>query len=926
MTSAPAAVDETSGQPASAPPPSLAGTLTHRQILTIFVGLMLGMFLAALDQTIVTTAIRTIGDDLDGLSLQAWVTTAYLITATISTPLYGKLSDIYGRKPLFLLAISVFILGSAACSFSTSMYMLAAFRAFQGLGAGGLFSLALAIIADIVSPRERARYQGYFLAVFGTSSVIGPLVGGAFAGQHSLLFISGWRWVFLVNVPIGVMALFVVWHTLNIPHYRREHRIDWKGAVALIVGLVPLLIIAEQGRTWGWASTRGIVCYAVGIAGLLLFVLAESRLAEDALIPLRFFRNHTFSLTAISRIIFGAGMFGAIQLLPLYLQIVKGASPTKSGLLMLPLTGGIMFASVASGQLISKTGRYKIFPIIGGILLCGSLAAMHFISADSPFWQTAVYMAVFGLGLGNILQPITLAVQNAMPARDIGVATSSATFFQQVGATIGVAAFLSVLFSTVGDKIKNAYTNAGHTSAFTSALKDPAVLHNPHNAPILKLLHGNGVSGSDLNNTAFLNGADKNLAHPFFVGFSQSMDLVFIIGAGVVFIGFVLMLFLREIPLRTQSGMQSAAADRGENGTAAPAPEAPVAPAAAAEPVVATADDNPAGNPDDPASKTDEVLAPVWAGAVVGQDNAVGGHAGRHSVGTMNGFSPTAPGSNGAEGSVMTDNSTTSAHGSNGASAPVGTVVRGRVRQPNGAPVGQAALTLIDPAGRQAGRHVTESDGSYQLTVPANGHYVLIARAASHQPQASTIDVNGTPVDFDVILTGSSGLLGTVRNGNAEPITRATVTVTDVHGEVVTTRSTNVAGTYTINDLVAGDYTLVVTAPGFRPAALMVTVPTTGKVEQDVELIGGAHLQGTTRAGTDQHALPDARVSLIDADGNVVATSRTDESGGYSFDDVPSGDYTVTATSYPPVTSVVHINTGEEQQHDIELGYPDERR
>jgi hypothetical protein len=452
-------------------------------------------------------------------------------------------------------------------------------------------------------------------------------------------------------------------------------------------------------------------------------------------------------------------------------------------------------------------------------------------------------------------------------------------------------------------------------------LKDPAVLHNPHNAPILKLLHGNGVSGSDLNNTAFLNGADKNLAHPFFVGFSQSMDLVFIIGAGVVFIGFVLMLFLREIPLRTQSGMQSAAADRGENGpTAADTPAA--AAVAEAEPVAVP---NPV-NPDDPASTTGEVLAPVWAGAVVGQDNAVGGHAGRHSVGTTNGFSPTAPGSNGAEGSVMTDNSTDIAPGSNGAAAPVGTVVRGRVRQPNGAPVGQAALTLIDPAGRQAGRHVTESDGSYQLTVPANGHYVLIARAASHQPQASTIDVNGTPVDFDVILTGSSGLLGTVRNGNAEPITRATVTVTDVHGEVVTTRSTNVAGTYTINDLVAGDYTLVVTAPGFRPAALMVTVPTTGKVEQDVELVGGAHLQGTTRAGTDQHPLPDARVSLIDADGNVVATSRTDESGGYSFDDVPSGDYTVTATSYPPVTSVVHINTGEEQRHDIELGYPEERR
>src|SRR3954470_22157040 len=296
---------------AGASPPGQQQQLSHRQILSVLAGLMLGMFLAALDQTIVTAAIRTIGDDLHGLSVQAWVTTAYLITATISTPLYGKLSDIYGRKPFFLTAISIFVIGSAACSFATSMYMLAGFRALQGLGAGGLFSLALAIIGDIVAPRERARYQGYFLAVFGTSSVLGPVAGGFFAGQPELLGITGWRWVFLLNVPLGIIALIVVSRVLNIPHVRREHRIDWPGALALAVGLVPLLIVAEQGRIWGWTSPPALLCFAVGTVGLVLFVLAERRIGDDALLPLRFFRTGVFAWGSLAGFIVGMGMFGA---------------------------------------------------------------------------------------------------------------------------------------------------------------------------------------------------------------------------------------------------------------------------------------------------------------------------------------------------------------------------------------------------------------------------------------------------------------------------------------------------------------------------------------------------------------------------------------------------------------------------------------
>jgi EmrB/QacA subfamily drug resistance transporter len=554
---------------ASAPtvPASLpAGRLTQRQILAILTGLMLGMFLAALDQTIVASAIRTIGDDLHGLSIQAWVTTAYLITSTISTPLYGKLSDIYGRKPFFLAAISIFIVGSAASSFSTSMYMLAGFRAFQGLGAGGLFTLALSIIGDIVSPRERARYQGYFLAVFGTSSVLGPVIGGFFAGSPSILAIAGWRWVFLVNVPIGIVALFVVARTLNIPHTRREARIDWIGALSLIVCLIPLLVVAEEGQTWGWGSGQALLCYVIGVAGLAAFIATEARMGDAALIPLRFFRNPVFSLTSVVAVVIGMGMFGGLSVLPLYLQIVKGATPTESGLMLLPLTAGMMLGSIFSGQLISRTGRYKIFPIFGSACTLLALVLMHFIGATTPLWHTEIFTAIFGIGVGNLMQPITLATQNAMPPRDIGVATSSSTFFRQMGGTLGTAVFLSILFSTVGANIRNAFASAAKTPAFQAALNDPKVLSNPANQPILGFLHSQGggaVSSSALNDTAFLQHADARLAQPFFIGFSQSMDLVFISAAGIVAVAFVLVLFLKELPLRTVSGIEAQQAAAG---------------------------------------------------------------------------------------------------------------------------------------------------------------------------------------------------------------------------------------------------------------------------------------------------------------------------------------------------------------------------
>ena len=422
------------------------GGLPHRQIMLVVYGLMLGMLLAALDMTIMGTATKTIADQLHGQTIQAWVTTAYLITSTIATPLYGKLSDIYGRKPLFMIAITIFLVGSALCGLAQNMYMLAVFRAFQGIGAGGLFSLALAILGDLVAPRERARYQGYFLAVFATSSVLGPVIGGFFAGQQSILGITGWRWIFYINLPIGLIALVVVNRTLHLHQERRSHRIDWFGATALIVGLVPLLIIAEQGRLWGWASPIAFACYLIGVAGIVSFVYVESRMGDDALIPLRLFRSRNFAVGSGQSIVIGVGLFGGIASIPLYLQIVKGASPTEAGLLILPMVAGIMAAAVISGQLTSRTGHYRIFPIIGSAFLVIAMLLLYTISAHTPLWQTDLYMVVFGAGLGLNMQSIILAMQNAVPVRDMGVATSSVTFFRQMGGALGTAVFLSILF------------------------------------------------------------------------------------------------------------------------------------------------------------------------------------------------------------------------------------------------------------------------------------------------------------------------------------------------------------------------------------------------------------------------------------------------------------------------------------------------
>lgn len=535
--------------------------LTHRQIVTILIGLMAGMFLSALDQTIVASAMRVIADDLNNLQGQAWVTTAYLVTATISTPLYGKLSDIYGRKPFFSAAIVVFVVGSALCALATTMPMLAAFRALQGVGAGGLMSLALAIIGDIVPARERSRYQGYFMAVFGTSSVLGPVIGGFFAGADTILGVAGWRWVFLINVPIGIVAFAVVARTLRLHHVRLDHRIDWWGAATLSVGVVPLLLLAENGREWGWTSTSSLVSAAVGVVGIVAFLLVERSMGDEAILPLALFTNRTVGVSSVSGVLLGMGMFGGMASIPLYLQIVKGQTPTMAGLLMIPMTLGIMSGSLLTGRRIAATGRYRHWPILGLAFLAASLFALHFVKFDTSLRWMLVIMVFFGFGLGLNMQTLTLAVQNAVRPQDIGVATSSATFMRQVGGTAGTAVSLSVLFSLLPEKISTAMATYGPSSPdFQAALAKPVgdAAANAAYIASMRASASDGGSGFDvLSDSSFLSLIDPRLARPILVGFSESMDMVFLFGAVIMVVAFFWTLQLPHVELRTASAYQS---------------------------------------------------------------------------------------------------------------------------------------------------------------------------------------------------------------------------------------------------------------------------------------------------------------------------------------------------------------------------------
>ena len=508
--------------------------LTHRQILSILSGLLLGMFLASLDQTIVSTAMRTIADKLDGQTAQAWVTTAYLVTSTVSTPLYGKLSDIYGRKPFYLFAIAVFLLGSVLCGQAHSVYELAAWRALQGLGAGGLLSLAFAIVGDLVAPRERAKYQAYFTSVFATSSVLGPVLGGFFAGNDGFLGVDGWRWIFYLNVPIAVAAFYVVWRNLDLPRHRSDRRIDYLGAALLSISVVPLLLVAEKGREWGWGSALTLGMLALSVVGLLSFVPREGRMGEDAILPLRIFRDRSFSVTVAVSFLVGMVMFGGLVLMPLYLQIVKQQSPTRAGLEMTAFMAGLMGSSLVTGRVMQRTGRYKAFPVVGTVVMLVGMLLFSTLTVDTSIPRVMGFMVVMGIGLGLTMQMLVIAVQNALPPQDMGLSTSSVTFFRSMGGTLGAAVGLAILFGTLRDHILQRATEAGFPPAALQAIRT--------------------VSLDNTENFAKLPDAARRVV---LEGFSDSMHVVFLTMACVVVPAFIGTLFIKEVPLRTQSGLQA---------------------------------------------------------------------------------------------------------------------------------------------------------------------------------------------------------------------------------------------------------------------------------------------------------------------------------------------------------------------------------
>ena len=503
--------------------PSAPSPLTHRQILIIFSGLMTSLFLAALDQTIVATALPTIVGELGGLEYYSWVVTAYLLSSTVCTPLYGKVSDLYGRRLTFQIAIAIFLVGSLLAGVAQGMVQLIVFRGVQGLGAGGLMAMTLAVVGDIVSPRQRGRYIGYLAGVWGFASVIGPLLGG-FIVDH-----TSWRWVFLINLPLGVATLAVTSSVLRLPPRHRPLRIDVEGAVLLIAGVTSILLVLMWGGTaYAWSSP---VISGLAVGGVLLtvgFAVWETRVPEP-LLPIRLFGDSIFSISSALGFLIAFALFGGVVFLPLFLQVVAGESATNSGLLILPLTAGIVAGSVGSGRLTTATGRYKVYPIVGTALATAGMYLLSTMHADTLRLASSMYMVIVGLGVGMVMQVSLLAVQNTADYRDLGVATSSTVFFRSMGGAFGVAIFGAIMNARLAVEL-------------------------PARVPPEALAAVSGDVTGLLNSPVEIRALPVPVANGIAASLELAINAVFLWAVPIMALGFVLSWFLREIPLRETIG------------------------------------------------------------------------------------------------------------------------------------------------------------------------------------------------------------------------------------------------------------------------------------------------------------------------------------------------------------------------------------